>query len=819
MSWAIGIDFGTSRSAGAIGSLGRGANGSAADSVTTTVSPLEIEGNRWVASLVLRTVEGELVLGTAADNLAGVHPDRVERTPKRSLGTGTPILLGGEPVDARDVAAAVIRMIVAEGRLRSGGTEPQSCVLTHPVRWADLRRAALREAGERAGLRDVHLIEEPVAAAIHYSAEHVPVGAHVGIYDLGGGTFDTAVLQRTDNGFEVVGVPGGDEHIGGEDFDHRLFRYFGSCLAETAPELWEQMLNSDDRKWKRAALDLLVQARRAKEALSSYTSTQVFVPVADRDIVINRSQFEAMIIDDIERTVDLMEDTVVDAGLAIEDLASVFLVGGSSRVPLVSQLVGERFGSRVVTRDEPKAVVALGAARLAALRLVPAPVPAAAPSAAAPATASAEVLPGPAAAAATARPDAWLDHLPPPRQEQRLGAEPAAERVAVATAAPPSAPASPLVQIPLHARPIAAMPAPVAIAPAPLAAPTPVAPQPPLAPPRMAPPKQTVADPSLAVNIAWRVTLPQAPSQLAADLDALAFGDRDGVVRCVDPRSGDLRWQTSVGSAVWAAPALADDLVVVGMLDGRVAALDRATGAGRWSFATAAALASSPVITGATVVVANDAGRVVGLDRVTGVPRWELPVDAAVRSDLRAAGRIVVVATVSGQVLGVDAETGICGWGYRTGGSITDSIALVDDRVLVACRDGIVYALRIHDGVAVYGVQCVGPCITPVATASGVLAVVDEAGVLRVHRADSGQVLVEMRVAGAQAAGVVLVPTAGPTLAVVETGAGNLVAYDLATRTTKFSVATGDGNRSRPVLSGGLVVVATTFGQLYAIVP
>jgi outer membrane protein assembly factor BamB len=811
VSWAIGIDFGTSRSAGAIGELAPGGASGQADFGSTIVSPLEIEGNRWVASMVLRTVEGELVLGTAADNLAGVHPDRVERTPKRSLGTGAPILLGGEAVDARDVAAAVIRMIVAEGRLRSGGTEPRHSVLTHPVRWADVRRTALREAGERAGLTDVQLIEEPVAAAIHYAAEHVPVGAHVGIYDLGGGTFDTAVLQRTDSGFEVVGVPGGDEHIGGENFDHRVFRYFGSCLAETSPELWDQILTSEDRKWKRAALDLLTQARRAKEALSSYTSTQVFVPVADRDIVVNRSQFEAMILDDVERTVDLMEDTVVEAGLGIGDLHSVFLVGGSSRLPLVGQLMGERFGARVVTRDEPKAVVALGAARFAAIRLIPATAtiatpPAEPPPAPSPALASPS---SPTTGLGQAAPTDWLDRLPPPRHDQRLDV-PADRAQAVAPSASLAPPAAALAP---------PTPAP-ALAPAATAAgslPPPVVA--PAAPPTAAvsPALLSPAPPSV-VNIAWRMPLAQMPGQLAADLHGVAFGDRDGTVHLVDPRSGELRWRAAIGGAAWAAPALADDLVVVATLDGRVVTLDRVTGAGRWTVGTGASVAAAPIVVGATVLVANDAGRVLGLDRVSGAVRWELAVAAAVRSDIAAAGRIAIVANVGGQVFGVDTETGGCGWTYRTAGSITDSVALVGDIALVPCRNGIVYGLRSQNGSAVYGVQCAGAVVTSVVTAGGAFAVIDESGVLRAHRADNGQMLTEMQVAGTQAAGAVLVPDESPIMAVIETGAG-LVARDLATGVTKFSVATGDGNRSRPVVSGGLVVVATTFGQLYAIVP
>ncbi|MGE3588870.1 MAG: Hsp70 family protein [Ilumatobacteraceae bacterium] len=816
MSWAIGIDFGTSRSAGAIGEVAPSAQ--PGDNRSTTVSPLEIEGNRWISSMVLRTVEGELVLGSAADNLAGVHPDRVERTPKRLLGAGAPILLGGEPVDARDVAAAVIRMIVAEGRLRSGGVAPERCVLTHPVRWADVRRAALREAGERAGLTGIELIEEPVAAAIHYAAEHVPVGAHVGIYDLGGGTFDTAVLQRTPSGFEVVGVPGGDEHIGGENFDHRLFRYFGACLAETSPELWDQILTSDDRKWKRAALDLLVQARRAKEALSSYTSTQVFVPVADRDIVINRSQFEAMIIDDIERTVDLMEDTIVDAGLTIEQLHSVFLVGGSSRLPLVSQLVGERFGSRVVTRDEPKAVVALGAARLAAAGLGSAPAPTSAgptvpptPSAAPP---PAPLAPSPAQVPAqpSARLDNWLDHLPPPRQEDRLDVPPvaaAAAQPAPAVARQPPAPTPAPSPVPLAAPPVVA----------PLPAP-PVVAHPHLPPPAAAAPAPAAAAPAPApVTIAWRVPLAQQPGQVTADLHGVAFGDRDGIVRLLDPRSGEARWQASIGGAIWAAPAMSDDVVVAGTLDGRLVALDRPNGAVRWQLATGAAIAASPTVAGPVVVAANDGGRVLGVDRASGAPRWELPVGAAVRSDLCAAGQITIVATLAGQVFAVDAFTGVCGWGYRTGGQIAHSPAIVGSTVLVPCSNGIVYGLRLHDGAATYGVQCSGACVTSITTAGGGFAVIDEAGILRAHRADSGQVLAERQLAGRQAAGAVLVPNDAPTLAVVETGTGELVARDIATGATKFSVATGDGNRARPVMSGGLVIAATTFGQLYGIVP
>ncbi|MDP2289871.1 MAG: Hsp70 family protein [Actinomycetota bacterium] len=830
MSSAIGIDFGTSRSAGAVGELdprrlapdpatGR----SIAPIMAPTVSPLEIEGNRWIPSMVLRTPDGQLVVGAAADNLAGVHPDRLERTPKRSLGTAAPLLLGGEPIDPRDAAAAVMRTIVAEGRLRQGD-EPVGCVVTHPVRWAGVRRAALAEAASRAGLGEVQLVDEPVAAAIHYASEHVELGAHVGVYDLGGGTFDTALLQRTDRGFEVVGTPGGDENIGGENFDHRLFRYFGSCLADEDAELWDQMMTSDDRKWKRAALDLLVQARRAKEALSSYTSTQVFVPVADRDIVVNRSQFEAMIIDDIERTVGLMEDTVIDAGLRVDDLAAIFLVGGSSRVPLVAQMVTERFGSRVITRDEPKGVVALGAARLAALRfLAPRQRPTvAAPAAPAPvatdppppdastAVAGIPLPTGAPAAGPAVSSTAWLAELPVPRSGDRLGAD----QPPVVAAAPP-----PAVAPPASATPPAAAGSPAAAAPAPssrppaaeflLHLPAPTATL--LAPPVASPPTP------VAVNIAWHLPVADQPGQLAADRHAIVFGGLAGVVRCIDPASGHVRWEQSLKAPTWAAPALTDDSVVLGSSDGRVLLLDRGTGAVRWQIAVGSPVISTPAVVGGVVVVGNDGSRVLGLDRVTGAVRWDLPVGAPVRAGIVAIGAEVVVATTAGQVFVVHAESGRPRWGYRCGGQVMLTPGVAADRVLVPSRDGIVHGIRLGDGSALYGVRCAGAPATPVAVAGELFGVVDERGGLRVHRADTGVAVSEGTVAQSQAAGLVLAPSSSPTVAVVETG-GQLVSVDLATRRTRFSVPTGDSNRSVPVMSGGLVCVATTFGQLYGIV-
>src|SRR5690554_3678357 len=130
--WVLGVDVGTSRSAGAM------ANG--------TVTPLEVEGNRWMPSMVLLDPDGHLVVGSAADHQAGVYPDRVERTPKRYIGGAAPLLLGGQAVAVQDAIGRLIEVFLEEGRLRQGGQAPAVTILTHPVRWGTDRREALADS-------------------------------------------------------------------------------------------------------------------------------------------------------------------------------------------------------------------------------------------------------------------------------------------------------------------------------------------------------------------------------------------------------------------------------------------------------------------------------------------------------------------------------------------------------------------------------------------------------------------------------------------------------------------------------------------------
>ncbi len=320
------------------------------------------------------------------------------------------------------------------------------------------------------------------------------------------------------------------------------------------------------------------------------------------------------------------------------------------------------------------------------------------------------------------------------------------------------------------------------------------------------------------MTIAWRVPLGESVGRLDADQHGIVFGSPSGVVRYVEPVSGQVRWQHPLGAPIWAAPALAADAVAVGTFDGRVVLHDRATGAVRWQVASGGPIAASPAITDTTVLAGNDAGHLLAFDRTTGALRWDLPVGAAVRAGIAVAGPTAIVATISGQLYAVDIASGICRWGYKAGGAVLEDPAIVGDRVVVGARDGITYGLRLGDGTALYGIRCTGPCVTPVAAGGGLLGIVDERGMLRIHRADTGQMHTAVSIGGAAAAGLCLVPGADPRFAVVEAGGGELLGVELASGAIRFRVPTGEGNRCVPVASGGLAVVTTTFGQLYGIV-
>lgn len=362
-NWGLGVDLGTSFSAGGYATSDR-------------TEVLEIGRERRIPSTIVLDESGRLIAGTLAQRMVGRAPERAERNPKRYLGRG-PMLLGGTPIEARDAMAALLELFVNEGRTRFDGAMPSVAVLTHPVAWSGQQREVLRSAASTVlATVPVTLVEEPVAAAVHYAATHTLASqGKVAVYDLGGGTFDSAVLAAGDGTFDVIGAPGGDSDIGGEVFDERIFEHFGAQLAKRSPEWWNHVTTSPERRWLASAADLLLEARSAKETLSEYETASQYVSGADADVEITRAELEDMIGADVLRTADILDETIRRAGVPVNELIGIFMTGGASRMPLVQQTLRRRHEDLVRTWDDPKIVVALGAARMALAQAKPRTAP------------------------------------------------------------------------------------------------------------------------------------------------------------------------------------------------------------------------------------------------------------------------------------------------------------------------------------------------------------------------------------------------------------------------------------------------------------
>ena len=413
--WVLAIDFGTSATAAVVA-----APGSAPEVV-------EIGGAARVPSVVAALDDESLVAGDAAVRQLAINPERVERAPKRRLGDRA-VLLGDRAVAPTALVAAVLRLVADEAIRRRGGTPPSVVRLTHPASWASTRLEALRAAAAAAGLPEPELLAEPVAAALLLSDDRIAVGDHVAVYDLGGGTFDAAVLRRTADSFELVGPPGGHDRVGGEDLDEKLLEHVGESIRQQDAEAWERLRFSDERAWRRAAAALRTEVRVAKESLSGAPSATVYVPApVDLEVHVTREELETLVRPDLERTVEELLATVERAGSPA--LKAIYLVGGGSRMPLVGRLVAERTGITPTTWGDPKASVALGAAVSRGMTetptgVIPIPLPAA--------VAAAPVEPAPA-------PRAEPAVVPPPRTASRrkpvlLGSGVAAALIGVVTA-------------------------------------------------------------------------------------------------------------------------------------------------------------------------------------------------------------------------------------------------------------------------------------------------------------------------------------------------------------------------------------------------
>jgi actin-like ATPase involved in cell morphogenesis len=274
--------------------------------------------------------------------------------------------------------ARLLKWIV-EAVTEREGEAPRAVGLTHPANWGDYKRDLLVQAVRIAGLEKATLLSEPEAAAIHYaSLERVEPGTLVAVYDLGGGTFDAAVLRkRGDDSFEVLGQPEGIERLGGIDFDEAIFRYVLRAVGDPI-----QSLDADDPAVMSAFVRLREECVEAKEALSSDTEATipVLLPNVQSEVRLTRSEFEAMVRPTLTDTIDALRRALRSAGVEASELDKVLLVGGSSRIPIVAQMVSAALDRPVAVDTDPKLAVASGAAMAATRALAGGGAPKATPT-------------------------------------------------------------------------------------------------------------------------------------------------------------------------------------------------------------------------------------------------------------------------------------------------------------------------------------------------------------------------------------------------------------------------------------------------------
>ena len=319
--------------------------------------------------------EGRLLVGRDAERHARLDPGRFEPSPKRRVDDGE-VLLGDAEVPAARLFGAVLERVSAEAHRVLGGP-PHEVRLTHPARWAQRRRDVLLAAARLAGLPEPRLVPEPVAAASYFTAvlgATVPVGRCLAIYDLGGGTFDATVVRRTPHGFDVLAEDGLAD-VGGLDFDQAIVAHLGRTVAADSPQ-WTALLAPGDAAGRRARHTLYDDVRATKEMLSRTASADIPLPVLEIEAHLTRPELEALVRPYLRRTVSCLSRALATAGLAAPQLAGIFLVGGSSRIPLAAHLIHSELGLAPTTLEQPETVVVQGALTI----LPPAPPPVVAPS-------------------------------------------------------------------------------------------------------------------------------------------------------------------------------------------------------------------------------------------------------------------------------------------------------------------------------------------------------------------------------------------------------------------------------------------------------
>lgn len=324
--------------------------------------PLLFDGSPVMPSAVFLDPGGIIHTGRDAERLALTAPERFEPNPKQRIADGT-MLLGDREVPVAAALAAILAR-VARTAVESVGHLPNT-VLTCPAAWSEQRRATLHDAAAKAGYRPVKILTEPVAAAHYYTSRlshPMRPGQALAVFDFGGGTLDIAVLERRQDGSFGVLADGGLPDLGGLDFDAVLVAHIGETVKQREPDIWKRLENPSGASEMRNRRELWEEVRAAKEMLSRSSVAPVTVPDMAQSLHLTRGELDQLSRPLLARAVGETQRVLGLTGRRPDQLAGLFLVGGSSRMPMVSKVLHEGLGIAPTVLEQPELPVSEGAA-------------------------------------------------------------------------------------------------------------------------------------------------------------------------------------------------------------------------------------------------------------------------------------------------------------------------------------------------------------------------------------------------------------------------------------------------------------------------